>query len=340
LLGRSFTLEECRKNAAPAVELSYFFWKRQFAGDRSIVGQAITLNNASVAVAGVLPPTFDFGSVFAPGTKLDILVPVVYDMRNWGNTLLFIGRLKPGMTVAQTQAEASLLFPTFYFNKAHPEWGTGYTARVQPLRDHVSGKLRRSLIVLWSAVGLILLIVCVNLSNLVLARAAARSKEFAMRSALGAARGRLIRQLLTESMVLAVGGAVLGLVFAFMMTYYLAHQGSIALPLLGSLRVDGTALAWTLLVAMASAVLFGIAPAFRMSGKDIQEALKESGHGRSRASRKPASPICCRSTAIGAGDSAPGEQRIERANMPTRSSTWLRPATWQPWACACAKGAT
>jgi predicted permease len=279
LLGRPFTPEECRKNAAPAVELSYFFWKRQFAGDRSIVGQAITLNNASVTVAGVLPPTFDFGGVFAPGTKLDILVPMVYDMRNWGNTLLFIGRLKPGMTVLQTQAEASLLFPTFYFNKAHPEYGTGYTARVQSLKDHVSGKLRRSLIVLWFAVGLILLIVCVNLSNLVLARAAARSKEFAMRSALGAARGRLIRQLLTESMALAMGGAALGLSFAFLMTYYLAHQGSIALPLLSSLRVDGAALAWTLLVAMASAVLFGIAPAFRMSGKDIQESLKESGHG-------------------------------------------------------------
>lgn len=279
MLGQPFTPKECFKNAAPAVMLSYFFWKRQFAGDRSIIGQAITLNNASVTVAGVLPPTFDFGSVFAPGTKMDILVPAVYDMRNWGNTLLLIGRLKPGMTLGQTQAEANLLFPHFYHNAAHPDYGIGYEAQVQSLKDHVSGRLRRSLIVLWCAVGLILLIVCVNLSNLALSRAAARSKEFAMRSALGAARGRLIRQLLTESMLLSMGGAVLGLGFAFLMTFYLAHQGSIALPLLSNLRVDGAALAWTLLIAMASAVLFGLAPAFRMAGKDIQEALKDSGHG-------------------------------------------------------------
>src|ERR1051326_4705053 len=90
MLGRLFTPEECRKNAAPAVLLSYFFWKRQFAGDGSMVGQTVTLNNAAVALAGVLPSTLDFGSVFAPGTKMDILVPALYDMRNWGNTLLFI----------------------------------------------------------------------------------------------------------------------------------------------------------------------------------------------------------------------------------------------------------
>jgi MacB-like periplasmic core domain len=125
MLGRPFTPEECRKNAAPAVLLSYFFWKRQFAGDGSIVGQTITLNNGPVTVAGVLPSTFDFGSVFAPGTKMDILLPAIYDIRNWGNTLLFIGRLKPGMTVAQTQAEADLLFPHFYHNAAHPDWVSG-----------------------------------------------------------------------------------------------------------------------------------------------------------------------------------------------------------------------
>ena len=284
-LGRLFTADECRKNAAPVVLLSYFFWKAQLGGDTSIVGRAITLNIAPVTVVGVLPRTFDFGSVFAPGTKMDILVPAPYDMRNWGNTLFLIGRMKPEITVAQTQAEASLLFPRFYFNKEHPEWGTGYQAVVQSLKDHVSGKLRRSLAMLWCAVGLILLIVCVNLSNLALARAAARGKEFAMRSALGAGRGRLIRQLLTESLVLSLGGAALGLVIAFALIFYLAHQGSIALPLLSSLHLNGAALAWTLLVAAASALLFGLAPAFRLSGKDIQEALKESGHGTTEGRR-------------------------------------------------------
>ena len=278
-MGRLFTADECRKNAAPAVLLTYFFWKAQLGGDASLVGRAITLNNGPVTVVGVLPASFDFGSVFAPGVKMDILVPAPYDMRHWGNTLFVIGRMKPGVAVAQTQAEANLLFPQLHFSREHPEWGTGYQAVVQSLKDHVSGKLRRSLVMLWCAVGLILLIVCVNLSNLSLARAAARSKEFAMRSALGAARGRLIRQLLTESMVLAAGGAILGLGFAFLMTYYLAHQGSIALPLLSRLHVDVAALGWTLLVAVASALLFGIAPAFRMSGKDVQESLKDSAHG-------------------------------------------------------------
>jgi predicted permease len=265
--------------------LSYFFWKRQLGADASVVGRAITLNNQPVTVVGVLPGSFDFGSVFAPGAKMDMLVPAPYDMRHWGNTLFLIGRMKPGVTVAQTQAEAALLFPRFYFNKEHPEWGSGYQAVVRSLQDHVSGKLRRSLFMLWCAVGLILLIVCVNLSNLALARAAARGKEFAMRSALGAGRGRLIRQLLTESMVLALGGGALGLVIAFALIFYMAHQGSIALPLLGSLRLDGTALAWTLLVASASALLFGLAPAFRVSRKDIQEALKESGHGATEGRR-------------------------------------------------------
>jgi predicted permease len=150
---------------------------------------------------------------------------------------------------------------------------------VQSLKNHVSGKLRRSLVVLWCAVGLILLIVCVNLSNLALARAAARSKEFAIHNALGAGRGRLIGQLLTESVVLSLAGGALGLGLAFLMTFYLARQGSIALPLLSELRVDGAALGWTLLIAMVSGVLFGLAPAIGTSGKEIQEALKESAHG-------------------------------------------------------------
>jgi predicted permease len=149
------------------------------------------------------------------------------------------------------------------------------------LKDYVSGKLRRSLIVLWCAVGMILLIVCVNLSNLLLARGAARSKEFAMRTALGAGRGRLVRQLLTESLMLSLAGALFGLGLAFAITAYLAHQGTIALPLLSSVRIDGAALAWTLLVGVAAAVFFGLAPSLRISNSNLQEALKDSGHGSS-----------------------------------------------------------
>ena len=137
------------------------------------------------------------------------------------------------------------------------------------------------MIVLWCAVGLILLIVCVNLSNLLLARLASRNKEFAVRNALGASRGRLIRQLLTESLVLSCAGALLGVGLAYAVTYYLAHQGSIVLPLLSSVRVDGTALAWTLLLTLAVGVLFGIAPGPMLSGANVQENLKDAGRGPS-----------------------------------------------------------
>ncbi len=146
------------------------------------------MNGTPVTVIGVLPESFDFGAIFSPGAKIDVYSPVInQEIQDDGNTLALIGRLKPGVSLAQAQAEADLIFPTLPQNLRHPEYSRNYTARLLELKDYVSGKLRRSLIVLWCAVGLILLIVCVNLSNLLLARGAARSKEFAMRTALGAA---------------------------------------------------------------------------------------------------------------------------------------------------------
>ena len=266
--------------------LSYPFWKRQFGGDRSVVGRTIDLNHAAVTVVGVLPDTFDFGSVFSPGAKVDVFTPYIMDdFRDDGNDLALIGRLKPGVALAQAQREADELFPQLYFEHKHPEYGKGYTGQLTGLKEYVSGKLRRSLVVLWCAVGLILLIVCVNLSNLLLVRAAARSKEFAMRGALGAGRGRLVRQLLTETLVLSGAGAILGLALGFAAIFYLARQGSIALPLLSMVRVDGAVLAWTLLIAVGAAILFGLAPGLRVSSANLQDTLKDSGQGAS-ASRK------------------------------------------------------
>jgi predicted permease len=283
-LGRLFTKEESLKGGRAATLLSYAFWQRQFAGDPNIVGQAILLNKTPFVVVGVMPSSFDFGSVFSPGLRIDLYVPAYMDvLRNWGNTLALIGRLKPGVSLAQAQAEADLLFPEL--KAAHKEWWGDYSSTITGLKEYVTGTLRRSLIVLWCAVGVILLIVGVNLSNLLLARAAARSKEFAMRMALGAGRARLIRQLLTESLVLSLAGAMLGLALAFIITIYLSHQGSIALPLLSSIRVDGAALAWTILIAVATAVLFGFAPGLRISTGNLQDALKDAGPGMS-AGRK------------------------------------------------------
>src|SRR5215469_7322462 len=279
-LGQSFTGSEALKGAPGVVMLSHAFWKRQFGGDRGILGKAITLNGGPSTVVGVLPETFDFGAVFSPGARVDAFVPQVMDyIRMQGNTLALIGRLRPGVNVEQAQAEATVLFPKFYWSKRYPDSRGDYSARPIELKQYVSGKLRRSLIVLWFAVGMILLIVCVNLSNLLLARAAARSKEFAVRSALGAGRGSLVRQLLTESLVLSGAGAVLGLGLAYVILSYLAHQGSIALPLLSTVRVDGTVLEWALLIATEAAVLFGSVPALRISAGNLQGVLKDSGPG-------------------------------------------------------------
>ena len=280
MLGRLFTADECLPKGRPAVLLTYPFWKRQFHGDRGIVGQAIDLNGTPVTVVGVMPKTFDFGSVFSPGLKVDIFTPfVMNDFQDDGNVLALMGRLKPGVTLAAAQAEADLLFPKLDASVHHPEWRADYTARGVLLKQYVTGKLHRSLIVLWCAVGMILLIVCVNLSNLLLARTAARSKEFAMRTALGAGRGRLIRQLLTESLILSGAGALLGLGIAFAVIEFLAHQGSIALPLLSDLKIDGATLAWTVAIAIVSGAAFGLAPGLKMSSGNLQETLKDSGSG-------------------------------------------------------------
>jgi predicted permease len=285
-LGRNFSADECVKNSRPVAMLSYPFWKSQFAADSSIVGKTINIDGTQTTVVGVLPDSFDFGSVFAPGSKVDLFGPAIFsNMEDWGNTMALVGRLNPGVTLAQAQAESDSIFPSLLTNNKHPEYGTPYDAELFGLKDYISGKLRQSFIVLWCAVGMILLIACVNLSNLLLARAATRAKEFAMRTALGAGRARIVRQLLTESLVLSLAGALVGLGMAFAIVTSLAHQGSVALPLLGSLRIDGAALAWTLLIAGAASLLFGLAPGIKLAAGNLQSVLKDGslGPGQSRS---------------------------------------------------------
>jgi len=287
-LGRLFTPEEARgpvtpnSTGTPVVLLANAYWRRQFQSDPAIVGKAIELNGAPVTVVGVLPESFDYGAVFAPGAKADLFVPLSLDTeRMWGNIVTLIGRLKPGVTVSQALDDANRVTPDMYFNVKYPESKGRYKGDLvpMPLKDYVTGKLHRSLIALWLAVGTILLIAGVNLSNLLLARAAARAKEFAMRGALGASRGRIIRQLLMESLVLSGAGAVLGLGLAFAVIRWLAHQGSLALPLLNSLRIDSQAVGWSVLVAILTAMIFGLLPGLRMAGGNLQEVLKDSGAG-------------------------------------------------------------
>ncbi|MGA2847679.1 MAG: ABC transporter permease [Terracidiphilus sp.] len=293
-MGRAFRPEDALNGAAPVILISDAWWRTQFNADPDIVGKAFDMNGTQATVIGVLPRNFDFGAVFSPGAKVDAITPLnLYGPpRNWGNIITMIGRVKPGVTLAQAQQDAEAAAPHMCWNNNRPlscgsyarKNGEGGVVPV-PLKDHVSGKLHRSLVVLWSAVGTILLIACVNLSNLLLARAASRSKEFAMRGALGATRFRIVRQLLTESLILSLSGAVLGLGLAYILVSWFAHQGAIALPLLSTLHIDGAALAWTLLIAISAAVLFGLVPGLRMAGGNLYETLKDSGQG-SGQSRK------------------------------------------------------
>jgi predicted permease len=285
-LGRLFAPEDARKGSHPVALLANAYWKRQFAADPKILGKAIDLNGQPVTVVGVLPPSFDFGAAFSPGEKVDLFTPYILDdWRDDGNDLTMIGRLKTGMTLPQAQSDVNLVVPQLYFNVKYPNSKGFYKATLTPLKKYVTGRLRGPLIMLWSAVGSILLIVCVNLSNLLLARAATRSKEFALRSALGAGRMRLVRQLLTESFVLSAAGALLGVGLALAITLFLVHQASIALPLLGDVRVDGTALLWTLLVAVAVAALFGVVPGLKISSGNLRESLNDAGPGMSEGKK-------------------------------------------------------
>ena len=281
-MGRLFSAEETRPGAHPVALLANAYWRSQFNSDPAIVGKAIELSGTPITVVGVLPDSFDFGAVFSPGAKVDLFTPLDLNQeRNWGNIVTFLGRLKPGVTVAQALDDANRVAPNIYFNTKYPETLGRYKGNLipVPLKDYVTGKLRRSLIALWCAVGAILLIAGVNLSNLLLARASARAKEFAVRGALGATRGRIVRQLLMESLLLSGAGAVLGLGLAQTLIAWLAHQGSVALPLLSALRIDGQALVWTVIVAIFTATIFGLLPGLKIASGNLQEVLKDSGPG-------------------------------------------------------------
>jgi len=281
-MGRRFTAEEARGGLHPVALLTNAYWRRQFMADPEIVGKAIELNGTPITIVGVLPDSFDFGAVFSPGAKVDLFTPLDLDNeRNWGNIVTLVGRLKPDVTVAQALDDANRVVPNIYFNVKFPETLGRYKGDLipVPLKNYVTGKLRRSLIALWCAVGAILLIACVNLSNLLLARAAARAKEFAVRGALGASRGHIVRQLLMESLILSGVGAAFGLGLALILIAWLANQGSVALPLLSSLRIDGLALTWTVVIAGLTATIFGLVPGLRIASGNLQEVLKDSGAG-------------------------------------------------------------
>ncbi len=280
ILGREFTPEEASDNGPRAVMLSYGLWQTRFNGDRGIIGRAINIDGGLSTVVGVLPESFDFGDIFAPGTHVDLFTPFPLNDRTnrEGNTLAIVGRLNPGVTLATAQAETNVLGSAMRHD--HPE-RNGFQPELSFLSQHVSGRIRPALILLACAVGVVMLIVCANLSNLLLARGASRQKEIAIRSALGATKVRLARQMLTESLVLSSAGAVLGLALALAGTRALSHLSGMTIPLLGSVHIDGASLAFTLAAAIFTGVFFGLLPALHVPGPKLHESLKDAHRGSS-----------------------------------------------------------
>ncbi len=280
-LGRAFTPEECIAASyyRPTLALvTHELWTRRFAADPAIVGRQITLNDVGVTVVGVLPASFDFSAVFAPGTRVDLFVPfpLVEHTHRRGNMIAMLGRMKPGVTVDQARAEINVLAGRI--RQEHRDWNT-FTPLVTPLDARVSGRFRHALFVLAAGVSVVMLIVCANRSNLLLSRTATRRTEMAVRAALGAGRGRLIRQMLTESLMLSGGGAVVGIALAVAGTRLVSGLDAFSIPLLGRVQLDLTAAAFTLAVSAITGIVFGVLPAMQVRHLAVNDALKDSSRG-------------------------------------------------------------
>lgn len=282
ILGRGFQAGEDKPGAQRVVVLTYGMWQRRFGGDAGIVGQSLTINGDSYTVVGVLPATFQFALRNADLWRTYQPTPNQLSRRFMHGTNL-IGRLKPGVTVAQAQAELSVITKRIEQENLQSHAGTGL--KLVPLQEQVVGQVRPILMVLLAAVGFVLLIACANVASLLLTRSLARQKEVAIRAALGASRWRVMRQLLTESLLLSVVGGVAGLLVAYWGVHGLVaalpdNQIS-ALPFLKSLHLDARILGFSFGLSLLTGLIFGLAPALQSSRPDLNEVLKEGGRNSS-----------------------------------------------------------
>jgi putative ABC transport system permease protein len=282
MLGRVLLPDEDKPGKAPVVILSYRVWQRLFSSDPHVVGTSITLNGKSYAVAGVLARDFSISTEVMPAEgpmdNIDVFLPLPLGadaaQRRGDENYNIVVRLKPGVSVAQAQADVDVIAAQI---RDKDKRDRTYGMTVIGLQDQVVGDVRRALLVLLGSVALVLLIACANVANLLLTRAAGREKEMAIRTAMGASAGRVVRQLLTESVLLALMGGVAGLLIAQWALYMVHTINPGNIPRLDAIHIDGTVLAFTFAVSLATGVLFGLAPAWRALAIDLNTSLKSGG---------------------------------------------------------------
>ena len=276
-IGRTFRADEDRQGGAPVVLLSYGLWQRRFAGASDVLGKSINLDSRPYTVVGVLPSGFELlqpADVFLPFTPWAATLP---DDRNWHAGIIVVGRLKP--EVNRELARSEMLGITKRLEQQYPEYNTGTSADVVPLQEQMVENVRPALILLLGAVSFVLLIACANVANLLLARAASRGREVAIRTAVGASRSRLVRQLLTESVVLSLAGGLLGLAFASASLGPLLRISAGSVPQVFSVGLDRSVLCFTVLVSVITGLAFGIVPALHTTKLDLRQTLSGGSRG-------------------------------------------------------------